>query len=266
MVQKDFADVVVEKIRTDDTITGLAVGGSWLTGELDEFSDLDLVLVTNEKVTPDKEKMLSYANRFGKLLSAFTGDHVGEPRVLICLYETPLLHVDIKFLTPSEFAKRVEDPVVLFERNEALTTIIQSSSAQWPKNDHQWIEDRFWVWIHYAALKMGRGEYFEALDFLSFLRIAVLAPLLQEKNGKLPRALRKVETHVSKHDLEKLKGTVTAYEPEAIFNALENAISLYKDLRKEIFSVSVVLQTATEQKVIAYLGEIKRTVAFRGPL
>jgi hypothetical protein len=31
------------------------------------------------------------------LLVGFTGEHVGEPRVLICLYGPPVLHVDLKF-------------------------------------------------------------------------------------------------------------------------------------------------------------------------
>jgi hypothetical protein len=59
--------------------------------------------------------MLTYARRFGNFLSGFTGEHVGEPRVLICLYDNPLLHVDIKFLTVPEFTKRIENPDILFD-------------------------------------------------------------------------------------------------------------------------------------------------------
>ena len=33
------------------------------------------------------------------LLAAFTGEHVGEPRLLICLYRSPLLHVDLKYVS-----------------------------------------------------------------------------------------------------------------------------------------------------------------------
>lgn len=66
---------------------------------MDEFSDLDLVLVPKEKVSNDKPEMPDYAKRFGPFLSGFTGEHVGEPRVLICLYGEPLLHVDVKFVT-----------------------------------------------------------------------------------------------------------------------------------------------------------------------
>jgi hypothetical protein len=170
MIQKEFAYHIVEKIKNNPEIIGLAVGGSWITEEMDEYSDLDLTLVTITKQSDNKQKMIDFASSFGILLNAFTGEHVGEPRVLICLYDNPFLHVDIKFVTVEEFKIRVEDPVILWEKNNVLTEIIESTKSEWPKLDFQWIEDRFWTWIHYAALKIGRGEYFEALDFLSYLR------------------------------------------------------------------------------------------------
>ena len=78
---------------------------------------MDLVLVTKKKIGGDKERMLDYARSFGDFISGFTGEHVSETRLLVCLYDNPFLHVDIKFLTLPEFYSRVENPVVLFERN-----------------------------------------------------------------------------------------------------------------------------------------------------
>src|SRR5688572_30301299 len=235
VIQKQFAEKVVEIVKNDQSVIGLAVGGSWLSNELDEFSDLDLVLITKEKVSDDKEKMVAYAEQFGKLISAFTGEHVGEPRVLICLYDDPLLHVDIKFLVLDELRKRVEDPVVLFERDKALTEIMNFSKEEWVQHDHQWYEDRFWTWIHYAALKLGRGEYFEAFDFLGDLRIHVLAPLLLEINNKPPRGLRRVEKYLPPNDLKALETTLADYNPKSIKQAIENAVELYRNIRKELF-------------------------------
>lgn len=108
-------------IQQDPDALGLAAGGSWASGEVDDYSDLDLVLVTKQKIAPDVVQMQAYAARLGNLLASFRGDHVGEPRLLIALYDASLLHVDIKFLTPDEFYHRVEDPVVLWERDETLT-------------------------------------------------------------------------------------------------------------------------------------------------
>ena len=168
MIQKEFAKNAVEVLKNDDSVIGITAGGSWLTDELDEYSDLDLILVTKDKVAGNKEKMISYAGKMGNLLNAFTGEHVGDPRVLICLYDNPLLHVDIKFLTPEEFHKRVEDPFILHDTEDQLKNIIEKTEAKFPTPGFQWMEDRFWTWVHYDLVKIGRGEYFEAHDGFAF--------------------------------------------------------------------------------------------------
>jgi hypothetical protein len=250
MIQKQFADKVVGIIKSDKSIIGLAAAGSWITNEIDEFSDLDLILVTKNKITDDKEIMLEYANRFGKLLTGFTGEHVREPRVLICLYDDPLLHVDIKFVTLEEFHTRIEKPVILFDTDNQLQNAISNSKAKFPYPDYQWIEDRFWVWIHYIVLKIGRGEYFEALDGLSFIRSVVLGPLLLIKNEKLPRGVRKLESQLDPKELETLKQTIATHNLSLLFHALKNCVDLYRGLRKSLYDSGVSLQTEAEKRVI----------------
>lgn len=257
MIQQDFAYRVAEIVQRDETVIGLAAGGSWISGEMDEYSDLDLILITKEKITENKEQMLQYAKSFGDLISGFTGEHVGEPRVLICLYDNPLLHVDIKFLTLPELYDRVENPAVLFERNKQLSQIINSTNAVWPQPDFQWIEDRFWTWVHYACLKIGRGELMEAFDFLSFLRMTVLSPLLQVKNNKQARGLRRVETALSLSDLENLKITIAQYNKTSLLKALENLVSIYKSLRRKLYSENIIQQGKAEKLSLQYLKKIK---------
>src|SRR5262245_60870444 len=145
MIQQEFANKVISISQQDPSLIGLAIGGSWITNELDEYSDLDFVLVTQEPIAGNKEKMIAFASKMGNLIAAFTGEHVGEPRLLICLYDEPLLHVDFKFLTLSEFRNRVEDPVILFEQEQQLSKVIASVKSNWPLPDYQWIEDRIWV-------------------------------------------------------------------------------------------------------------------------
>jgi len=164
-VQKEFVEHVVNLIKTDEKALGLAVAGSWITNEIDEHSDVDLIFVTTDIISSDTSKMMAYAKSFGNFISGFTGEHIGDSRVLICVYDSPLLHVDIKFLILDEFHNRVEDPIVVWERDTRLTDIISKTKSEWPMVDYQWIEDRFWTWIHYAVCKLGRGENFEAFDF-----------------------------------------------------------------------------------------------------
>ena len=229
MIPQLFAKKATEILKTDESVIGLAVGGSWLSNEIDEFSDLDLILVTKEKISADQSEMLRYANSLGEMISAFTGEHVGEPRLLICLYNNPLLHVDIKFLTIDEFAQRVENPILLIDKGQQLQKIIEQTEARFPYPDYQWIEDRFWTWVHYALLKIGRGEYLEALDFLGFLRMVVFGPLLHIKNNKLPRGVRKVEIQLPVEDFNLLKSTIAQYDKTSLIASLENAVEVYKN-------------------------------------
>ncbi|WP_217603784.1 aminoglycoside 6-adenylyltransferase [Chitinophaga sp. GbtcB8] len=256
MIQKDFANRVVTMLKEDARVIGLAAAGSWITDEIDAFSDLDLVLVTRDTVAGNKTQMLAYAQQFGKLLNAFTGEHVGEPRLLICLYDDPLLHVDIKFLTLPEFHHRVENPVVLLEKDQQLTNIISNTTAAWPYPDYQWLEDRFWTWVHYGATKLGRGEYFETMDMLAFLRARVLAPLLQVRNGLQPRGMRRLETNLPPADLDRLMATVPQYKPLSLLEALRRSINLYRVLRDELYPAGIILQSAAEKRSMEYLEEV----------
>ncbi len=259
MIQKEFALKAKRILEKEPSIIGLAVGGSWLTDELDEFSDLDLILVTSQSISSDKHKMMEYAEKLGKLLNGFTGEHVGEPRVLICLYDHPLLHVDIKFLTLEELAERVETPHILLDKGNQLQQAFEKSEPHFPYPDYQWIEDRFWIWIHYVLLKTGRGEYMEAVDFFGFLRMTVFGPLLHIKNGNQPRGVRKVETALDKADFESLKSTLPAYSKQSILEALQQSIELYRSLRATLYTDKVEPCSETEQSVMDYLAKMAST-------
>jgi predicted nucleotidyltransferase len=255
-MQRAFAYQAKAILESDDNVIGLAVAGSWLTDELDEFSDLDLIVVTRQKVSHSKELMLDYAKKMGSFLSGFTGEHVGEPRVLICLYDHPLMHVDIKFLTLDEFHTRIETPHLLLDKNGLLQQALQVSEAKFPYPDYQWIEDRFWIWIHYALLKIGRGEYLEAYDFTAFVRMVVLGPLLHIKNGNLPRGVRKVESSLIAEDLHQLLGTLPSYNRTSLLESLTRTIILYRQLRTELFKYEAIWRQETEEKVMEYFEYI----------
>ena len=125
----------------------------------------------------------AFAARLGPLLACFTGEHVGEPRPLIALYGPPPVRVDLKFVADSQLDQRVEDGLILWQRDGALDAALRRAVPPWPQPDPQWIEDRFWVWIHYGATKLGRGELFECLDVLAALRAIVFGPLIARDGG-----------------------------------------------------------------------------------
>ncbi|HRG23297.1 MAG TPA: nucleotidyltransferase domain-containing protein, partial [Chitinophagaceae bacterium] len=82
--------------------------------------------------------------------------------------------------------------------------------------------------------------------------------LLQVKNNRHARGLRKVETELSASDLENLKITIAQYNRESILKALDNTISIYKNLRRKLYDGNVQLQTRAENLSMEYLKEVAR--------
>src|SRR5215510_8353380 len=109
---------VIAALRADERFEALLATGSLAYGGFDEHSDLDFVIVVRaDDHAAAMAGREAFARRLGSLLAAFTGEHVGEPRLLICLFGPPLLHVDLKFITPGDFGTLSEHPVVLWARN-----------------------------------------------------------------------------------------------------------------------------------------------------
>ena len=99
-----------------------------------------------------------------------------------------------------------------------------------PRVGPQWIEDRFWIWIHYGAGKIGRRELFEAHDMLTFLRAQVLGPLMLQTVGARPTGVRRVEKAAPGWARE-MEATVAKYEPRSTALALREAAQIYRALR-----------------------------------
>jgi predicted nucleotidyltransferase len=249
-------DAIIAALRNDPRIVGAAAGGSYASAAMDDYSDLDLVIaVEPNDYTEVMAARKTIAATLGQLLSAFTGEHVGEPRLLICLYESPLMHVDLKFVSLDDAGMgRVEDPVVVWERDGRLSAALRQGTARYPEPNPQWIEDRFWIWTHYCASKIGRGELFEALDFLAFIRSQVLGPLALIANGARPSGVRKIEMHAPEFAAE-LEATIAQHTNASCLAALEAAVGLYLELRTS-YAGAIDCDEHTRVKVMEYLAEV----------
>ena len=256
-----FLKEALPRLQADERIVAVAAGGSFLTGGMDDYSDLDLVVAVSPSAAPQiMQERQQIASTLGSLLASFTGEHVGEPRLLICLYGPPLLHVDLKFISVSDAGRRVEDPVILWERDGQLTAVLNESAAVYPAPDLQWIEDRFWVWVHYGATKLGRGEILEAHDSLAFLRSIVLGPLALLARGARPSGVRKVETQAQPY-LEDLIRTTASYDRLACVRALQAAVTLYRKLRNQLATATFSTRPEAETAAMNYLAEIESKIA-----
>lgn len=223
---------IISEFSQDKRILGIGASGSYASDMMDKYSDLDLIIAIN----PDDFKSvmverLTIINKIKGKVAAFTGEHVGEPRLIIALFSPDAVHVDFKFVSLPDAAIRVDDTKVVWERDGLLSGVLARSEYKYPQPNPQWIEERFWIWVHYGATKIARGEYFEALEFLSFLRISVLSPLALKQQGLTPSGVRKIETRLPEFT-EHLKETVSIPERDALTRAFEKSITMYLKLRK----------------------------------
>ncbi|EAP91617.1 putative plasmid-related protein [Oceanicaulis sp. HTCC2633] len=225
-----FLDRALAVFAQEPGLAAVLGGGSLVHGGFDAWSDLDLVLVYDAPpVTLNDKRAL--AMRLGDLVSSFTGEHVGEPRLLITLYGPELLHVDLKFADATDLDHRVERPAILWARDRAaLEARLDQAQIAWPQADAQWLEDRAWIWLHYGAAKLGRGEVFEAIGMLGFFREQVLGPMLARRLGWPERGVRKLDDAPG---AEALKATLAEADPDAVRNALKAAVTAYLDLRSD---------------------------------
>lgn len=223
---------IVKTLSEDPRVCGIGASGSYASDSMDKYSDLDLVIAIHPEqfsnVMADRFNMLEKID--GKI-AAFTGEHVGEPRLVIALFEPNAIHVDFKFVALPDAAIRVDDTKVLWEEGRILSDVFSKATYHYPQPDPQWIEDRFWIWMHYGATKIARGEYFETLEFISFIRQNVLSPLALKQSGLTPSGVRKIESRLPQFS-DELQNTVSVPAKVPLIAALDQCIKLYLMLRE----------------------------------
>ena len=220
---------------------------------MDEHSDLDLVIAVEEAAREAvMGERIELARSLGPLLTAFPGEHVGAPHLLICFYGPPLLHVDLKFVTLAEAAKRVDENLVLFDRNDRLAQTLATRAPAYPQPDLQWIEDRIWGWVHYLGAKIARGELFETIDGLGFIRARVLGPLILAERGAQPTGVRRIEC-AAPDAVEPLRATLPTHDADSCLRALRATIALYRSLRERVATDALVRRADAERESVAFL-------------
>lgn len=228
-----FLEQALPLLKGESFVTGIAAAGSYVSPGLDEHSDLDLIIVVSAPDLPtDAPRRVEIAGKLGDLIACFTGEHVGEPRLLICLYDPWLLHVDLKFTTLEGFQGRVEDPAILYDPTGKLAESIQTFPGSYPPVDLQWAEDRIWIWIHYAATKFRRGELLTAKQTANYILERILGPMILARAGAQPNQVRRIE-QVNPLELSELQMISSCSDRASVKDALSRVAKIYVSLRAE---------------------------------
>jgi hypothetical protein len=210
-------------------ILGMAIAGSFAAGGSDVYSDVDLrIVVEDAALDAVFARRHEMAQSCGDMVAGFTGEHVGDPYLLIVLYDD-LVHVDFDFTRLSDLTadNQGRPCLVLWERGDQLSGRLRGDYHPDRRGELAWIESRFWTWMWYVQSKILRGELYEALDGLQYMRSRVLFPLLAISRGVHPAGSRRAEVLVGDMGAT-FAGTVAALERPSLMLALTRTAELYR--------------------------------------
>jgi Streptomycin adenylyltransferase len=220
---------------TDADVVGMAVAGSFAAGNADEFSDVDLRLYVSEVVVDTVVgRIPDLAAACGQVVALFSGEHVGSQALTIVLFDD-LVHVDFEVLSTSRVAEHNQGrPAVILWERDGLSTELPGAYETDVAADLRWLEDRIWTWSWYIQTKVLRGELYEALDGLQYVRDQVLFRLLAFHRGVRPAGGRRAEALVGAYADAFGRTVSVALERGAVLDALRAETDLYLELAEPL--------------------------------
>jgi len=229
----------------DKRVTGLMLWGSIAKGHPDQFSDVDLIVIT-----PDKQFDGVFSDRaaaaaaIGQPLSHYLANHVpGGETQFIVLYPGPI-QLDLTYRRASEMKPDREWTTshILKDRDGSLLKLKAASDhlshgnpADRANADQVLnLDTKFWNWVWIAHARIARGELWEALHVTNHIRDLAL---LQMQDWILKGSLegyRRVDSHLTQDIAAKLAETVALCDAENLSRALFAEIELYSQLRDQL--------------------------------
>jgi predicted nucleotidyltransferase len=223
------AEAACRATLAEPDVVAMAVTGSFAAGNADEVSDVDLRLYARSgTVDTVVARVPELAAACGRLVAIFVAEHLGIPTLTIVLFDD-LVHMDFDVVSVDRAAEHNEGlpAVVLWEREQISAAMPGTYGPDFPA-DLRWMEARIWTWSWYIQSKVLRGELYEALDGLQYVRDQVLFRLLAFGRGDRPAGGRRAEAAVGDHADAFARTVPIALERAAFLEALRVEIDLYR--------------------------------------
>jgi predicted nucleotidyltransferase len=225
------AEAACRAALADHDVVAMVVTGSFATGEADELSDIDLRLyVRPDAVESVVARIPDLAAAAGSVVALFVAEHLAIPTLTIVLYDD-LVHVDFDVVAADRAAEHNDGlpAVVLWER-EPISDALPGTYDPGVAGGVRWMEARIWTWSWYIQSKILRGELYEALDGLQYVRDRVLFRLLAFHGERRPAGGRRAEAVVGDHGDAFARTVPRSLEPATVMDALREEIDLYRRL------------------------------------
>ncbi|MGL4589174.1 MAG: hypothetical protein ACRCUP_02960 [Mycoplasmatales bacterium] len=246
-----FLKNIIQKLMDNEQVQILAITGSGYELKFDQFADLDLVI--GYENTINKQEVLAL---MGDLIGCFTGYHVGEPRLEICLFKVSgdLLQVDAKFVELTDFKNQRDKIKLLFDKTKQVDQkIINQKTCEVQTIDWNFVNQKFYKWIHFGIVKLARGEIHEAISCLNMIWSEIIANYYYIERGILPRGMRRIE-QIQPELAVKLSEIMPSYELEAVYDSYLKTLELYEE-----YCLKSNVDTRLQAEVVSF---VQRYYAF----
>jgi Streptomycin adenylyltransferase len=234
----------VARFRDDVRVVGLVTGGSLAHGGADFYSDVDLyIVVQNEAFDEIFAERDVTVEAVGSPLFGFSVDPLpGGSTDHIVIYEGPV-KFDFMYLKEPDLKP---DPkwagyLVLKDTSGRVAAVISGSEGLTPPRPTPEalldLNQKFWTWCWYVFGKIVRGELWEALDGIHGIRSLALVPMLDWVSERPHEGYRRLERKTDPEAASRLIATVAGVEPQALYEALQAEMELFRSLRVMVFDL-----------------------------
>lgn len=215
----------------------LAVAGSLAAGEVDEFSDLDLIALVDDGGDAGalRERLLEALHPEAEVLASFEATHLGRPDLWIVYLrwgdwvvklDLALQHRPSALPLPIE-ARILHDPAGRF----AGLPREQGAGAL----DFAQIDRRFVGWLWYTYSKIERGELFQAARSIDYTRENALLPGLLFLHDQPQDGHRRVERRLPAEEVARLaRSYPAALEKGELLRAFRSLAEHYQTARSAL--------------------------------
>jgi len=232
-------------------IQGAFVSGSTSSGNMDEWSDLDLGFLVQDEATREGIWAERWNWEIAPWVHRFDADHI-KPHFVIYLFD-PLIHVDLNFYVKEHLPPPAGAPfTVAWDQSGILddwakrVNVPQAVKVDLSGIIHE--DERFWAWIHYCCGHAMRGEYYgPAVNIPEIRRIVEnWQAKLMGQNGF---EIRRAETKYPLEFLQSMKAAFPRPEKASIKEAFKAMMENQLHLRQE-FSNRLGIQWKTSESAI----------------
>jgi hypothetical protein len=262
-MHRKIAENAKSYLLNDQRFIAMAIGGSWINRQLDEFSDLDVYLLYDNHISLSLNEKKEILDSWGSQLCFYTNGHDADVTVSIYDFSPGLLHVDCRWTTLDRLKERVEDPEIIFDKKGLLSDFFKKHPNKgYRQPDLALNESRFWSWMHYVLSKIGRGEILEAYDYLCEVRSCCIGPMVLMKHGMRPYRMRMAEKLPPNVLSAVLKTFPERCDALSCLNATVSLIELYTQTRDSIKKSDLIVNTAAENACKTYANYIQNKITY----